>query len=158
VLTEIAKKRNKEQKPWAIAQLEDWAGSTEVLIFATRYETLQSEIEEDRPVLIYGKAMPDDDGSTKVNVQEIVPLEQARVNLPSLISIRVRIDKEPDQAGQLKALFDRKQGETGVRLKLEKPKDFTLHLDVPARVLPDKEFKAEIERICGPESIEVLAS
>jgi DNA polymerase III subunit alpha len=158
VLTEIAKKRNKEQKPWAIAQLEDWAGSTEVLIFATRYETLQTEIEEDRPVLIYGKAMPDDDGSTKVNVQEIVPLEQARVNLPSLISIRVRIDKELDRAEQLKALFDRKQGETGVRLKLEKPKDFTLHLDVSARVLPDKEFKAEIERICGPESIEVLAS
>jgi DNA polymerase III subunit alpha len=158
VLTEIAKKRNKEQKPWAIAQLEDWAGSTEVLIFATRYETLQNEIEEDRPVLIFGKAMPDDDGSTKVNVQEIVPLEQARVNLPSLISIRVRIDKELDRAEQLKALFDRKQGETGVRLKLEKPKDFTLHLDVSARVLPDKEFKAEIERICGPESIEVLAS
>ena len=158
VLTEIAKKRNKEQKPWAIAQLEDWAGSTELLIFATRYETLQNEIQEDRPVLIYGKAMPDDDGSTKVNVQEIVPLEQARVNLPSLISIRVSIDKELDRAAQLKALFDRKQGETGVRLKLEKPRDFTLHLDVLARVLPDKEFKAEIERICGPESIEVLAS
>jgi DNA polymerase III subunit alpha len=158
VLTGIAKKRNKEQKPWAIAQLEDWAGSTEVLIFATRYETLQNEIEEDRPVLIFGKAMPDDDGSVKINVQEIVPLEQARVNLPSLISIRVRVDKEPDRAERLKALFDRKPGETGVRLKLEKPRDFTLQLDVPARVLPDKEFKAEIEQICGPEAIEVLAS
>jgi DNA polymerase-3 subunit alpha len=158
VLTGISKKRNKEQKAWAIAQLEDWAGSTEVLIFATRYETLQKEIEEDRPVLVFGKAMPEDDGSTKINVQEIVPLEQARVNLPSLISIRVRIDQDKDRAGQLKALFARKQGETGVRLKLEKPKDFTLHLDIPARVLPDKEFKAEIEKICGPESIEVLAS
>ena len=158
MLTGIAKKRNKEQKPWAIAQLEDWAGSTEVLIFATRYETLQNEIEEDRPVLIFGKAMPDDDGSVKINVQEIVPLEQARVNLPSLISIRVRIDKEPDRAERLKALFDHKPGETGVRLKLEKPRDFTLQLDVPARVLPDKEFKAELEKICGPEAIEVLAS
>ncbi len=158
VLTGITKKRNKEQKPWAIAQLEDWAGSTEVLIFATRYETLQKEIEEDRPVLIYGKAMPDEDASTKINVQEIVPLEQARVNLPSLISIRVRIDKEPDRAEQLKSLFDRKRGETGVRLKLEKPRDFALQLDVPSRVQPDKEFKAEVERICGPESIEVLAS
>jgi DNA polymerase-3 subunit alpha len=158
VLTGITKKRNKEQKTWAIAQLEDWAGSTEVLIFATRYETLQKEIEEDRPVLVYGKAMPEEDGSTKINVQEIVPLEQARVSLPSLISIRVRIDNGLDRAEQLKTLFDRKQGQTGVRLKLEKPKDFTLHLDVTARVLPDKEFKAEIERICGPESIEVLAS
>jgi DNA polymerase-3 subunit alpha len=70
----------------------------------------------------------------------------------------VRIDNGLDRAEQLKTLFDRKQGQTGVRLKLEKPKDFTLHLDVTARVLPDKEFKAEIEKICGPESFEVLAS
>ncbi len=158
LLTGITKKRNKEQKPWAIAQLEDWAGSTELLIFATRYESLQKEIEEDRPVLVFGKAMPEEDGSTKINVQEIVPLEQARVNLPSLISIRVRIDQDKDRASRLKALFERKQGQTGVRLKLEKLKDFTLQLDVPARVLPDKEFKAEVEMICGPESIEVLAS
>ena len=158
VLTGIVKKRNKEQKPWAVAQLEDWTGSTEVLVFATRYESLQKDIAEDRPVLIFGKAMPEEDGSTKINVQEIVPLEQARVNLPSLISIRVRIDHDKDRASRLKALFDRKQGQTGVRLKLEKLKDFALQLDVPARVLPDKEFKAEVERICGPESIEVLAS
>jgi hypothetical protein len=31
-------------------------------------------------------------------------------------------------------------------------------MDVASRVRPDKEFKAEIERICGPESIEVLAN
>jgi len=158
VLTGIQKKRNKEQKPWAIAQLEDWTGSTEVLIFATKYETLQKEIAEDRPVLVFGKAMPEDDGSTKINVQEIIPLDQARVSLPSLISLRVRVGDDKDRAGELKALFDRKPGETGVRLKLEKPHDFTLHLDIQARVLPDKEFKAEIEKICGPESLEVLAS
>jgi len=45
-----------------------------------------------------------------------------------------------------------------VRLKLEKTRDFVLLLDVAARVQPDREFRAEVGRICGPESIEVLAS
>jgi hypothetical protein len=29
---------------------------------------------------------------------------------------------------------------------------------VSTKVRPDKEFRAEVERICGPESVEVLAT
>ena len=62
------------------------------------------------------------------------------------------------RANALRSLFERKPGAAGVRLKLEKARDFVLLLDVAARVQPDREFRAEVERICGPESIEVLAS
>jgi DNA polymerase-3 subunit alpha len=41
---------------------------------------------------------------------------------------------------------------------LEKPRDFSVILDVSERVRPDREFRAELERICGPESMEVLAN
>jgi DNA polymerase-3 subunit alpha len=41
---------------------------------------------------------------------------------------------------------------------LEKPRDFSVILDVTARVRPDKEFRNELARICGPEALEVLAS
>jgi hypothetical protein len=80
------------------------------------------------------------------------------MNLPSLISIRVRIGSGNDRADALKGLFERKPGDTGVRLRLEKQGDFAVVLDVPARVQPDKEFLAEVDRICGRESVEVLAS
>ena len=90
-----------------------------------------------------------------------MPLELARVALPSLISIRVWLSQnggsEPDRAAELARLFERKPGDTQVRLRLEKSRDFSVILDVDARVRPDKEFKAELERICGPEAIEVLA-
>ncbi len=158
LLTGIARRRNKEQKQWAVAQLEDWTGSTEALIFAGRYAVLEKEIEEDRAVLVRGKAMPEEDGTVKLNVQEIVPLEQARVSLPSLIAIRVKVGGGAGRASALRSLFERKPGAAAVRLKLEKARDFVLLLDVAARVQPDREFRAEVERICGPESIEVLAS
>ena len=47
---------------------------------------------------------------------------------------------------------------TSVRLRLEKRGDFSVILDTPVKVKPDREFKQEIERICGPEAFEVLAS
>jgi hypothetical protein len=31
-------------------------------------------------------------------------------------------------------------------------------MDVTSKVRPDKEFRAEVERICGPDSLEVLAN
>jgi DNA polymerase-3 subunit alpha len=63
-----------------------------------------------------------------------------------------------DRAIALSDLFRRKTGETQVRLRLESPRDFTVILDVPAKVRPDREFRTEIERLCGAEAIEVLAN
>ena len=80
------------------------------------------------------------------------------MSLPSLIAIRVRVGGGAARASELQGLFQRKPGATAVRLKLEKTRDFVLLLDVAARVQPDREFRAEVGRICGPESIEVLAS
>jgi DNA polymerase-3 subunit alpha len=81
------------------------------------------------------------------------------VALPSLISIKVRINGNGSEKAQaLHQLFERKKGEAEVRLRLEKPREFAVVMDVTTRVRPDKEFRAEVERICGPESLEVLAN
>jgi len=79
--------------------------------------------------------------------------------MPSVISIRVWLGRNgiADKAQALEELFKRKPGETQVRLRLESPRDFAVLLDVPARVRPDREFKAGVEQICGPESIERVA-
>jgi len=159
VLTGITRRRNKEQKPWALMQLDDKSGSTEVLVFPGKWEELQGTLQEDSPVLVRGKAMPEEEGSVKINASAIILLENARVDLPSLISIRVRLAQSAeDRARELMRLFVAKPGKTSVRLKIEKARDFVVLLDVDAKVLPDREFKAEVERICGPESLEVIAS
>jgi DNA polymerase-3 subunit alpha len=109
--------------------------------------------------MVRAKALPEDDGTVKLSIQEIIPLEVARVPFPSMISVRVRLTNNGStRVEELQQLFERKPGRTEVRLRIERPRDFALILDVPCRIQPDKEFKAEIERICGPEALEVLAS
>ena len=49
------------------------------------------------------------------------------------------------------------RGETQVRLRLELPREFSVLLDVSAKVKPDREFRAVVEEICGPEAIEKVA-
>ena len=165
ILTGVQRKRSKEGKLWAAMQIEDLEGAVEAMVFSTQYERLLPLLAEDQAVLVRGLVLPEENGPPKISVQDIVPLEVARVNLPSLISIRVPVNgtgpaasTAADRAEALRRLFDGKPGATEVRLRLEKSRDFSVILDITARVRPDREFCAEVARICGTEALEVLAN
>ena len=79
------------------------------------------------------------------------------LHFPSLISVRVPLGKSPDLPAALGDLFRKKQGETSIRLRLEKARDFSLLLDIAEKVRPDREFQSEVARLCGPDAYEVLA-
>jgi DNA polymerase-3 subunit alpha len=160
VLTSIQKRRNREQKPWASMTIEDRMGSTEAMVFSTQYDKLVASLVEDQVVLVRGLALPEDGAPTKISVQDVIPLDLVRVSVPSLISIKVFLNRNgvADKAGALQELFGKKPGNTQVRLRLENPREFAVTLDIEAKIKPDREFKAEVERICGPDAIEVLAN
>ena len=159
VLTGITRKRNREGKPWAAMMIEDRNGSVEALVFAGSFERLAPLVVEDQAVMVRGLALPEESGPPKISVQEIVALDNARVDLPTVISIRVWLGRNGnvDKVQALKELFRRKPGETQVRLRLEAPRDFSVLLDVPAKVRPDREFRKAVEEICGAEAIERVA-
>jgi DNA polymerase-3 subunit alpha len=160
IFTGLQRRRNKEGKPWAAMTLEDRNGTLEAMVFTTNYERLLKELVEDRAVMVRAAVLPEEGGPPKLSIQDIVPLEVARVNLPTLISIKVWLGTNGvrDKAEELSSLFARKPGETEVRLRLEKARDFSVILDVTAKVRPDKEFLAEVSRICGDGAVEILGS
>jgi DNA polymerase-3 subunit alpha len=160
VLTGIARKRNKEGKPWAAMTLEDRNGSVEAMVFASNYERLAAQVVEDEAVLIRGLALPEESGATKISVQDIVALDNARIDYPSAISVRVWLGRNPDDADRAQALFElfrAKPGETQVRLRLDVARDFSALMDIPDKVRPDKEFRARVQQICGPDCVERIS-
>jgi DNA polymerase III subunit alpha len=104
--------------------------------------------------------LPEEGGPPKLSIQEMVKLDDARADLPSFILIRIylRDEASTEKATALSELFTRKSGQTEVRLRIEKPRDFSVVMDVANKVRPDREFRAALEQICGPESMEILAS
>jgi DNA polymerase-3 subunit alpha len=160
IITSIVRKTNREGKYWAALKLDDGRGTADAMVFANRYDELLSALREDAAVFIRAAALPEESGPPKLSIQEMVNLEDKRVDLPSLISIRIWLKDETstEKASALNELFVRKRGSTEVRLRLEKPRDFSVVMDVALRVRPDREFRAELDKICGPESMEVLAS
>jgi DNA polymerase-3 subunit alpha len=164
VLTGIARKRNREGKPWVAMTIEDRGGSLDGMIFANNYERLAAEVAEDQAVLIRGQVLPEENAPPKISVQDLVALDNARIDVPSVIAIRIWLgpnghqgNGKADRAAALNELFQRKPGPTQVRFRLELPRDFSVLLDVGMKVKPDKEFRAAVEAICGAQAIEKLA-
>jgi DNA polymerase-3 subunit alpha len=96
-----------------------------------------------------------------VSVQEIVLLDNARIKLPLQISVTVRLSNgagaAEDVARKLRELFERKPGDTDVRLRLLRKKEFLVSYDLADRVRADREFRAAAEQICGRGSVEITA-
>jgi DNA polymerase III subunit alpha len=160
LLTDIVRKTNREGKYWASLKVDDGRGTADAMVFANRYEEFLPALKEDAAVFVRAVILPEDGGPPKLSVQDLVSLDDARVDLPSLISIRIWLKDENsgEKANALSQLFVRKTGSTEVRLRLEKPRDFSVIMDVATKVRPDREFRAELERICGPECLEILAN
>src|SRR5438477_3451073 len=118
--------------------LEDRTGAIDLMCFTTNYERLAPEIIEDQTMMVRGLVLPEENSAPKISVQDIVPLDNARVDLPDIISIRIWINRTAaaDRAAALEELFKRKPGKTSVRFRLEVPREFSVLLDVPAKVRP----------------------
>ena len=160
VLGSIVRKRNREGRMWAAGVLEDLKGSVDLLIFANQFDALGPMLVEDQAVMIRGSMRVDESGPVKVSVNEIVPLDVARAKLPQQVSITIHLDNGGTEqtVERLRELFLSKPGETDVRLRLLKKKDFLMFYDLADHVRADRAFRREVEEICGAGSLEVMPS
>jgi DNA polymerase-3 subunit alpha len=155
LLTGLQRKRNQKGELWGAMQLEDLYGNVDAMVFAKQYKALEATLKEDLAVLAIAKILVDEGAPPRLNIQDIIPLDNARVKLPSMVQIRVRfLDKEPARAEALKELMARKPGPASVRLVLERSKDFSLTLDLASKVRADKEFQTELSKLFGANAFE----
>ncbi len=158
ILHSIQRKRNREGRAWASAVLEDHQGSVELLIFANQFEQLTDQLVVDRPVLVRGNVRAEEDVGSRISVSELTALENARVPQPGQISVTLTLDGEQEAkrvAERLLELFRDHPGETDVRLRLRRPREFLLTYDIEARVNPDRSLREQVEAICGKGALEI---
>ena len=61
-------------------------------------------------------------------------------------------------SAKLRALIDDKPGDTDLRLRILRQKEYMVLYDLADRVRGDKAFREAAEEICGKGSVEILAA
>ena len=88
-----------------------------------------------------------------------MPLEEAKVPLPRALRIRVMVDTAGENTiDDLHALFTERKGEAKVLFDIERQGDFMVVMEADGyNVLPDRNFIARVEQLCGRGSVRIIS-
>ena len=141
----------------AVIQFEDWEGLVEVLIFPDLFGRSQKLIDNDIPLLIRGK-LDRDESSLQIRATEIHSLDRVKETLSRMVTIRIGMDASSgDMPERLQSIIDEKRGSAEIVFALEFSGRYTVLLrpNPYVKVTPDRDFVERIERICGPNSVQL---
>jgi DNA polymerase-3 subunit alpha len=143
---------------YAQATLEDMSGTIEMIVFPEAYKRIGDKVKLEVPVLVRAGVRIEEGANPKITAAEIMPLEDAKVPLPRAIRIRIPIDTSGDTTvDDLHALFVERKGEARVLFDVERQGDFMVVMEADGyNVLPDRNFIARVEQLCGRGSVRVI--
>jgi len=158
MITNLRVLKSKKGDFYAQASLEDMAGSIDMLVFPEAYRKLQEKVKLQVPVLIRGGVRIEEGANPKLTVNDILPLEEAKVPLPKSLRIRIQVENAEDvTVDQLHSLCRERKGEAKVLFDVERQGDFMVVMEAEDyNVQPDRNFIARVEELCGRGAVRII--
>jgi len=158
IITNLRVVKSKKGDFYAQGALEDMEGSVEMIVFPEAYRKLQEKVKLEVPVLIRCGLRVEEGSNPKVTVNDITPLEEARVPLPRALRIRIPLEQASDSTvDDLHHLFLERKGQAKVLFDVERQGDFMVVMEAEGyNVQPDRSFIARVEQLCGRGAVRII--
>ena len=158
IITSMRILKSKRGDFYAQGTLEDMSGAIEMLVFPEAYRKLQEKVKLEVPVLIRGGVRIEEGANPKLTVNEIQPLEEAKVPLPRSLRIRIPLETSSEATvDALQVLCAQRKGEAKVLFDVERQGDFMVVMEAEGyNVQPDRNFIARVEELCGRGAVRVI--
>lgn len=153
IISGLQRKMTKQGNAWAIATVEDLAGSIECMFFPATYQLVSTQLVEDAVVFVKGRLDKREDVPRLVAMELQVPdLSNAGTNAPVILTIpATRVT--PPMVSRLGEILSHHKGDSEVRIKLQGPRKTTvLRLD-RHRVKPDPALFGDLKVLLGPSCL-----
>jgi DNA polymerase-3 subunit alpha len=159
IIANVRVQKSKRGEFYALGTLEDMSGSIDLIVFPEAYKKLAEKVKLEVPVLMRAGVRIEEGANPKINAADITPLEDAKVPLPRALRIRVPLETAAESTvDALHALFQERKGEARVLFDVERAGDFMVVMEAQGyNVLPDRNFVARVEQLCGRGSVRVIS-
>lgn len=153
IISGLQRKMTKQGNAWAIATVEDLAGSIECMFFPATYQLISTQLVEDAVVFVKGRLDKREDVPRLVAMELMVPdLSNAGTNAPVVLTIPA-VKVTPPMVSRLGEILSHHKGDSEVRIKLQGPtKTTVLRLD-RHRVKPDPALFGDLKVLLGPSCL-----
>ncbi|MGH9498459.1 MAG: DNA polymerase III subunit alpha [Terriglobales bacterium] len=158
IITGLKVLKSKKGDFYAQGTLEDMEGSVEMIVFPEAYRKLGDKVKLEVPVLVRGGLRIEEGANPKLTANEIMPLEDAKVPLPRSLRIRIPVETaSPSTVDDLHLLCCQSKGDAKVLFDVERQGDFMVVMEAEGyNVLPDRNFMARVEELCGRGAVRVI--
>jgi DNA polymerase-3 subunit alpha len=153
IISGLQRKMTKQGNAWAIATVEDLAGSIECMFFPATYQLVSTQLVEDAVVFVKGRLDKREDVPRLVAMELSVPdLSAAGTDAPVVITIpTVRVT--PPMVSRLGEILSHHRGNSEVRIKLQGARKTTLLRLDRHRVQPDPALFGDLKVLLGPSCL-----
>ncbi|WP_431984375.1 DNA polymerase III subunit alpha [Streptomyces qinglanensis] len=150
IISGLQRKMTKQGNAWAIATVEDLAGSIDCMFFPATYQLVSTQLVEDAIVFVKGRLDKREDVPRLVAMELQVPdLSEASATAPVTITIPT-VKVTPPLVEKLGYVLTQHRGASEVRVRLEGARKTTvLRLD-RHRVTPDPALFGDLKELLGP--------
>jgi len=156
IINTLKETTTKNNNSMAYLEIEDLEGSVETIAFPRVYEKFKEIIKLNELVIIRGKVNKEVEGKVRINLEEVIPLEEAKIRLISKIHINLKsLGIRKDNLLSLKEIFLKNQGEIPIYLHIMT----TNHGEVMTSVSPrlnitlTTQMIKEIETLFGEDMV-----
>ncbi len=158
IITNVRVLKSKRGDFYAQGSLEDMAGSVDMLVFPEAFKRLQDKVKLEVPVLVKGGVRIEEGANPKLTVNDIMPLEEAKVPLPKSLRIRIPLETATESTvDALHSLCSQSKGQARVLFDVERQGDFMVVMEAEGyNVLPDLNFIASVEQLCGRGAVRII--
>ncbi|MGI5351860.1 DNA polymerase III subunit alpha [Streptomyces sp. CA-250714] len=153
IISGLQRKMTKQGNAWAIATVEDLAGSIDCMFFPATYQLVSTQLVEDAIVFVKGRLDKREDVPRLVAMELQVPdLSEASASAPVTITIPT-VKVTPPLVEKLGYVLAQHRGASEVRVRLEGARKTTvLRLD-RHRVTPDPALFGDLKELLGPSCL-----
>src|SRR4051794_41049622 len=153
IISGLQRKMTKQGNAWAIATVEDLAGSVDCMFFPATYQLVSTQLVEDAVVFVKGRLDKREDVPRLVAMELQVPdLSNAGTTAPVILPIPA-LKVTPPMVSRLGEILSHHKGESEVRIRLQGPSRTTvLRLD-RHRVKPDPALFGDLKVLLGPSCL-----
>jgi DNA polymerase-3 subunit alpha len=154
IISSLQRKVTKQGKLWALATVEDLAGSLEVMFFPVTYETCSTQLSEDAVVFVKGRLDKREEAPRLIASELTVPdLSEHALSPPVVITLPTsRVN--PPTVDRLREVLSTHPGTTEVHLHLQSAQRTTLlRLDDAYKVRRTPALMGDLKALLGASAV-----
>ncbi|MBN1826211.1 MAG: DNA polymerase III subunit alpha [Candidatus Eisenbacteria bacterium] len=148
---------DRKGEPMAFVQVEDFKGTTEVVLFSRAFKPAEPLLGEGEPLLFRGTISARRDEAPKLLVEDVTRLAEARVRFARLLRIRAPLDRlGEDSLAEMRSLFEAHPGPCPVQILVDTGEGDVEIRSRRFRVEPAKELVERLRRTVGKEAVQLV--